>query len=311
MPTDFHTPVLSGEVLHFLCNSPDGIYVDGTLGGGGHAENILMNTSSHSTLIGFDLDPEAVAFSTARLERFGARATVAAGSYANLRDRLREMDIERISGLLLDLGVSSRQIDRDERGFSFQRDGRLDMRMDTTQSLTAWDVVNSYGEQRLAELIRDYGEERSARRIARAVTRSRSRRPIDTTGELAGVIAAAAGDRMLTKTLARVFQAIRIEVNNELGNLRRALTDVVGMLQEGGRIVVISYHSLEDRLVKQFFRAEAARMEAPATKLLPARPRTPLLDILTPRPVVAGDEEVRANPRARSAKLRAAERTAL
>lgn len=311
MPQDFHTPVLAGEVLRFLCNAPDGIYVDGTLGGGGHAENILMNTSSHARLIGFDLDPEAVESSTTRLGRFGERVTVVRDNYANLRARLREMDIERINGLLLDLGVSSRQIDRDERGFSFQGDGRLDMRMDTGASLTAWEVVNSYEESRLVDVIKNYGEERSARRIARAIVRARDRSPIDMTGALAGIIESAAGGRMLTKTLARVFQAIRIEVNNELGNLRRALADVLDMLQEGGRIVVISYHSLEDRIVKQFFRAESARMEIPATKLLPARPSNPRLAVLTPRPVGATDEEVRANPRARSAKLRAAERTAL
>ena len=309
MPQEYHTPVLAGEVLHFLYTSPDGIYVDGTLGGGGHTENILMNASSQATLIGFDLDPEAVAFSKKRLERFGGRVTVVHDNYANLKSCLRELNIGRINGLLLDLGVSSSQIDQKGRGFSFQNDGPLDMRMNPDQPLTAREVVNGYDEQRLADVIWNYGEERAARRIARAVTAARSRGPIETTGSLAAVVGSAVGGRMLTKTLARVFQAVRIEVNDELENLRRCLADALEVLQEGGRIVVISYHSLEDRIVKQFFRAESARTEIPATKLLPARPRKPLLNVLTPRPVVAADEEVRANPRARSAKLRAAERT--
>jgi 16S rRNA (cytosine1402-N4)-methyltransferase len=309
MPQEYHTPVLSGEVFHFLYTSPDGIYVDGTLGGGGHAENILMNSSSHAALIGFDLDPEAVAFSLRRLERFSGRVRVVHDSYANLNGRLRELRVDRISGLLLDLGVSSWQIDQNARGFSFQNDGPLDMRMDPGRPLTAREVVNGYDEKRLAAVIWNYGEERASRRIARAVAAARVRGPIETTGSLASVIGSAVGGRMLTKTLARVFQALRIEVNDELGNLRKCLADALDVLQEGGRIVVISYHSLEDRIVKQFFRAASARVEVPATKLLPVRPRKPLLNVLTPRPVVASEEEVRANPRARSAKLRAAERT--
>jgi len=308
MPHEYHTPVLTGEVLHYLCTSPDGIYVDGTLGGGGHAEKILINISPGGRVIGFDLDPDAVSFSQTRLQRFEKRISVVHDSYANLSSRLKEMGIDRIHGLLLDLGVSSHQIDEKERGFSFQHEGRLDMRMDKTQSLSGWEVVNSYAESEFADLIHNFGEERNARRIARAVTAARAKQPIETTGDLVQVVGSAVGNRMLTKTLARVFQAIRIEVNNELGNLRRTLFEVMTLLHHGGRIVVISYHSLEDRVVKQFFKAESAETMPVTNKLLPPLPRQARLAVLTAKPVIATEEEIRTNPRARSAKLRAAER---
>jgi 16S rRNA (cytosine1402-N4)-methyltransferase len=306
----FHTAVLLKETLQFLNPQPAGIYVDGTVGGGGHAEAILNLLSERGRLIGFDADRDAVGFATDRIKRFGNQVTLVQENFRNMQAVLRDLKVDAIDGLLLDLGVSSHELDEHGRGFSFQRDERLDMRMDRRQELDAWTVVNRYPEETLAEIFWKFGEERSSRRLAEAIVRNRASKPIETTGALAEIIQKVAGSRFLTKTLARVFQAIRIEVNKELENLEIGLRDGTSLLRPGGRIVVLSYHSLEDRIVKTIFKEEATKSTRSSSKLLPDRPKVARLKVLTKTPVVASREEVQANPRARSAKLRAAEKIA-
>ena len=301
----YHEPVLCREALSFLLTDKDGVYVDGTLGSGGHAESICEQLSPRGRLIGFDADGDAIAEAGKRLQRFGERVTIVEANFRLLRERLAGA---KIAGLLLDLGVSSHQLDDGTRGFSFRSDDRLDMRMDRRAQFSAWDVVNTYPEEQLAKILWEYGEERLSRRIARSVVRAR---PVDTTGSLASIVERCVGGRFLTKSLARVFQALRIEVNSELASLREVLAAVPDVLQPGGRCVVISYHSLEDRIVKDFFRAEAAERIPSGNALVPDTPRVPRLTLLTKKPVVAGKEEYERNPRARSAKLRAAARPAL
>ena len=308
MSNEYHVPVLVDKVIHYLQPSREGIYVDGTLGGGGHTEAILMNSSAHNTVIGFDMDTDALAFAQMQLRRFHDRVRYVHDNVANVRTRLIESNVQHIQGLLLDLGVSSHQINVNERGFSFQTDGRIDMRMNRQQQLDGWRVVNAYEQSKLADVLWRYGEERNARKIARNIVDIRKKEPIDTTKQLARVVESVVGKRFLQKSLARVFQAIRIEVNGELENLQRVLRDSVDLLEQGGRVVVISYHSLEDRIVKQLFREESQTSVPAKTKLLPSQLKQPRLRILTKKPVVADRAEIAQNPRAESAKLRAAER---
>ena len=284
----FHIPVLLEESMRFLLVKDDGIYVDGTLGGGGHAEEILRRTKK-AKLIAFDIDPEAVKYAGKRLSRYGERVLILNENFARIQSSLDKVGVKSIAGLILDLGVSSYQLDKGG-GFSFRFDEKLDMRMDRRSSFSADDVVNSYPEERLADIIWRYGEERRAKAIAREIVRWRRRKKIETTFELVRIVEKVVAKKYRLKALARVFQAIRIEVNNELENLKSVLSDSVQILEEGGRIVVISYHSLEDRIVKEFFRSERK------------------LKILTKKPVVPGEDEISKNPRARSAKLRSAEK---
>ena len=306
----FHTPVLLAETLQFLNPQPAGIYVDGTVGGGGHAEAILNVLSERGRLIGLDADRDAIEFATNRMKRFGNRVTLVQENFRNMKAILRSLKVDSIDGLVLDLGVSSHQFDDEGRGFSFQRDERLDMRMDRRQGLDAWEVVNRYPEERLAEILWKFGEEHSSRRLAATIVQHRLAKPIETTGALAEIVRRVVDVRFLTKTLARVFQAIRIEVNKELESLEIGLRDGTSILRSGGRIAVLSYHSLEDRIVKTVFREEASKLTRSDNKLLPDRPKAARLKILTNTPIVPSREEVRANPRARSAKLRAAEKIA-
>jgi len=283
------------------------LYVDATVGGGGHAAEILRRSGPDGRLIGIDRDPEALAAAMVALAAYGSRAELVAGNFAELGSLLKS-HAGRVDGVLFDLGVSSPQIDRPDRGFSFQSDGRLDMRMGGS-NLTAAAVVNSYSQARLAAMFREYGEERESTRIARAVVRQRQSGPIATTEQLAAIIR---GTRpvMPAKTLARIFQAIRIEVNDELGSLRLALEQAQGLLARGGRMAVISYHSLEDRIVKQHFRDRAVVCTCPPALPVCACGRSgPTLRVVTPRPVVPDERERQDNQRSRSAKLRAAERT--
>ncbi len=304
MPT-YHEPVMADETLAFLLTDRDGAYVDGTVGGGGHAEKICESLSPRGRLIGIDADAEAIEESRKRLERFGSRVVLIRGNFRNFASELKTLGAGQVAGILLDLGVSSHQIDRPDRGFSFRGDGKLDMRMDDRRGISAHDVINAYPEEQLERIIREYGEERAARRIARALVQER---PVSTSGELNGVIERCVGPRFLTKSLARVYQALRIEVNGELDSLREALASVPDALCAGGRCVVIGYHSLEDRIVKEFFRAEAADSIPSRHKYIPDEPREPRLAILTKRPVTATGDEIARNGRARSAKLRAARR---
>ena len=306
MTDDYHTPVLVHEVLQYLSVVPDGVYVDATLGGGGHAEQILKALSPRGKLIGFDMDADALNHAETRLREFADRLVCVHGNFAGLRQHLIERGFDRIQGILLDLGVSSHQIDTRDRGFSFQSDGRLDMRMNTAQRLDAWKVLNQYDERQIAEILWKFGEERNSRRIAKKIVMMRTAEPIQTTTQLALAVESVVGQRWLKKSLARIFQAIRIEVNDELDNLRHVLRDAIDILEHGGRIVVVSYHSLEDRIVKQFFRENSQQHVHRGEK--PLSPLAAQLAILTKKPVQAAQAELVFNRRARSAKLRAAER---
>jgi 16S rRNA (cytosine1402-N4)-methyltransferase len=304
----YHTPVLSQEVLFYLLTSKNGFYVDGTLGGGGHAEVILEQLALPGKLIGIDLDDDGLEAASKRLARFKEHAIFVKENFRNIKSVLSQNGITSVQGVLLDLGVSSYQIDEPTKGFSFQTDELLDMRMDRHQHVDAKHIVNQYDEQALVDILWMYGEEKHSRRIAKAIVQRRIEQSIETTGQLAALIERTVGGQFLNKTLARVFQAIRIEVNNEIENLRQALVACVDVLNPGGRLVVISYHSLEDRLVKYAFRAASAESIPSGYKIIPDTPLQPVLKILTRKPVTASEEEMAINPRSRSAKLRAAEK---
>jgi 16S rRNA (cytosine1402-N4)-methyltransferase len=304
----YHTPVLLQEVLKYLLTAKSGLYVDGTLGGGGHAKAVLEQLDPSGKVIGIDLDDDALAASGERLAHFGDRAIIVKENFRNIKNVLSQHNVNSVQGVLLDLGISSFQIDVSEKGFSFRSEAPLDMRMDRCQQLDAGHVVNQYDEKSLADIIWKYGEEKYARRIAKEMIQYRTHRPIESTGQLAAIIEQTVGGRFLNKTLARVFQAVRIEVNNEIENLRHALGDCVDVLSSGGRIVVLSYHSLEDRLVKEAFRTASAKMISSGHKMIPDTPVQPVLNVLTRKPITASEKEMAANPRSRSVKLRAAEK---
>jgi len=301
----YHEPVLAEEMLSLLINDREGTYVDGTVGGGGHAEKICENLAPMGRLFGFDADADAVEESSVRLKRFGSQVTLIRGNFRGIAAALASIGVQKCAGILLDLGVSSHQIDQQERGFSFRPGGPLDMRMDIRHPVSAREILNGYSEEKLGEIFREYGEERAGRRVAAAVVRAR---PMESADELNMVIEGCVGGRYLTKSMARIYQSIRMEVNGELGSLRDALVSVPDLLSPGGRCVVIDYHSLEDRIVKEFFRDEAADRIPSLNKLVPDLPREPRLRILTKKPVTATGREIARNPRARSGKLRAAER---
>jgi 16S rRNA (cytosine1402-N4)-methyltransferase len=304
----YHTPVLREEVMTWLITSSGGVYVDATLGGGGHAESILQRLDPTGVLVGLDADPDAIQFATSRLSGYQGRAVLVHTNFRDISAALAQKGFDHVSGILLDLGVSSYQLDEPSRGFSFRTDDRLDMRMDRTQTLDAGIVVNQYEERELADVLWMYGEERASRRIAHAIVRQRALSPLHTTGELTALVKGIVGERFLVKSLARVFQALRIEVNNELMNLENALAQAIAVLESGGRLVVISYHSLEDRIVKDTLKREAALIQPSGNKLVPDTPLHPKIRILTKKPIGATDEECSLNPRSRSAKMRVAER---
>ena len=302
-----HKPVMVLKVLASLEVNPDGVYVDCTVGEGGHAEAILGATSPSPRLLGLDLDAAALETARRRLERFGDRVDLVHGSYASLGSTAKELGLGAISGVLMDLGLSSLQLGSDERGFSFARTGKLDMRFDRKQGLTADTVVNTWPEQELADAIYRLGEEPGSRRIAMAIVRAR---PVGSSTELARVVARAARQTRRGKVhpATRTFQAIRMAVNGELDNLQAGLTGAVKTLQRGGRLVVISYHSLEDRLVKGFLRTEASQCICPPETPVCICGHEPTIRLVSRRVVKPGKEEISANPRARSARLRAAEK---
>ncbi len=283
-----HVPVLLAETLELLAVRPGGLYVDGTVGLGGHAEAVLRASAPDGRLLGLDRDGETLERARARLAPFGDRARLEPGDHREIPDRL---GAERADGILLDLGISSAQLDDAERGFSFQAEGPLDMRMDRSRGETAADLVNRMRERDLADLIYTYGEEPASRRIARAIVEARARQPITTTTELADVVRRAAGRsrRPGLHPATRTFQALRIRTNRELDGLGEALERAAECLRPGGRLVVIAFHSLEDRAAKEAVRSLAARGFRPLTR----------------KPVRPGEAEVRMNPRARSARLRA------
>lgn len=295
---NLHVPVLGQEVCLWLVSDGPTTILDCTVGYGGHAEMLLESSHAKTTVIGLDQDPQAIDFSKRRLNRFGDRIVLRRGSYRDLKSHLAATGIATVDGVLFDFGVSSPQLDDPSRGFSFQREGPLDMRMDQTIGNTAADLVNRSPEHELADIIFQYGEERYARRIARAIVQERKRRPVETTGALVSIIVRSVPvsyrhGRIHCAT--RTFQALRIAVNHELDFLESSLRDATEVLASGGRICAISFHSLEDRIVKHTFRSLSQGPEA-------------TLFMLTKKPVLPSQSECEVNPRSRSAKLRVAER---
>jgi len=304
-----HTPVLCEECVSYLKINPCGYYVDCTLGGGGHAKEIAGRLTA-GTLIGIDQDQAAIDAASEMLSGFKDKAIIIRGNFADIRGILASVSIDKADGFLVDLGVSSYQLDNADRGFSYMRDAKLDMRMDYRNKLTAYEVVNSYDEKQLTKIFFEYGEERFARHIAKAVIRARSQKPLNTTFELSDLIKSALPKESREggpHPAKRVFQAIRIEVNGELAILKNALTDMIGLLNPGGRICVISYHSLEDRIVKQCFKHWENPCECPP-KLPCVCGLRPLIQIVARKPVTPAACEIAGNHRARSAKLRVAEK---
>jgi 16S rRNA (cytosine1402-N4)-methyltransferase len=287
---------------------PGKTIVDATLGGGGHAQAILQKLRDRGRCFGFDADTDALTSASERLKEFGAKFVPVHDNFGNLRSVLSQRSVDAIDGILFDLGVSSHQLDDASRGFTFRASDILDMRMDRRQELHAAQVVNTYAVKELEEIFRNYGEEKLARRIASRIVERRQRTAIETTGELASIVESVAGARFAVKSLARVFQALRIEVNGELDRLQQGLEQALDVVQTGGRIVVISYHSLEDRIVKDCFRDAARSLLRSGLKPVPDTHIKPRVSILTKKPVEASADEIRINPRARSAKLRAVEK---
>ncbi len=309
LPVTVHEPVLLEEVLAYLVPRPGGRYIDATFGGGGHARAILEASSPDGTLLALDADPVAVARAEALAARYPGRLIPCRGNFRDLARLAREHGFDQVDGVLFDLGLSSDQLADPSRGFSFQLPGPLDMRFDPTRGEPAAVIVNTWSEAELAELFWRFGEEPRARQIARAIVAERAQRPIETTTQLAALVERVAGrQRERIHPATRVFQALRIAVNRELEVLPLALEQAVDLLRVGGRIVVIAFHSLEDRIVKQFFRREAARCICPPETPVCMCGHVPRLRILTPRAVRPSAEEVARNPRSRSARLRAAER---
>ena len=305
---DFHTPVMGPETALNVVNDPNGVYVDGTVGGGGHAEHMLERMGRRGRLIGIDRDPEAVQAAALRLRRFSDRLDIIEASFRELPGVLEKLEINRISGALFDLGVSSHQIDEPSRGFSYLRNGPLDMRMGPDALRSAKDIVNACSQEELTRIFREFGEERAAGRIARAICRRRIREPLNDTSELAALISETAPGSQTTKTLARIFQAIRIEVNGELNQLPETLEYTIGKLARAGRVGVLSYHSLEDRTVKKIFRSAALGCVCPPNLPVCGCGRVSQVRVLTPRGIRPEPEERQRNPRSRSATLRVAER---
>ena len=303
----YHQPVLVNEVVDFLAPRPGSLVVDATCGGGGHTEAILR---AGADVLALDRDPDAVRHAAQNLAHFGGRVTVRQANFRHADKILDELGIECIGGALLDLGVSSRQLENAERGFSVMRNGPLDMRMDPASMLTAADIVNNYSEEELTRLFRDLGEEPAARRVAGLIVKMRKDAPLRETLPLAHAIEKVVGRHGRRHPATQVFQALRLEVNDELGALEEGLRVLTARLEIGARITVISFHSLEDRIVKDFFRERSRewldRPEWPEPRPNPERD----LNLVTPKPVAPSNEEQRANPRSRSAKLRVAEKIA-
>ncbi len=306
--SDYHVPVLAEQVCHYLVTDPSGVYLDGTLGGGGHAEYILKILQADALYIGMDRDPDALAFSQKRLARF-KNVVFYHGVFTEMEAAMQLAKAEKLDGVLLDLGISSYQVDQEDRGFTFRSDVPLDMRMDTSrQQLTAADILNSYDYRALVQIFRQYGEEARAACIARQIVKEREVTPIVNSGQLLKLIDRCVGRKHIKKSYARIFQALRIEVNQELDLLAKALEVAVTKLKRGGRLVVISYHSLEDRLVKQFLREQENPCICPPELPECVCGRKPVMKRLKPWLIRPDEQEVIKNPRARSAKMRVGEK---
>ena len=306
----YHESVMKNEVLHYLNVHMEGVIVDGTLGDGGHTEFILKNTAPEVRVFAIDRDRSAIERARERLSPFRDRVTLAYGNLGDLKSLAVQNGIIRIVGLLMDLGVSSPQLDTPGRGFSIQHDGPLDMRMDLSQKTSAADLLKKLSDAELIAIFKNFGEERYSKRIVRAIRKEQAERPITTTGQLSRIVAKVVASPRHTRIhpATRTFQALRIAVNDELEQLKLALQDVIGLLNSTARLVVISFHSLEDRIVKTFFRDEQKGCSCPPKIPMCICGRTQTLKVLTRKPIVPSEEEVARNPRSISAKLRVAER---
>lgn len=299
-----HKPVLFDECMKMLEISPNKLYMDGTLGGGGHSEGIL---EMGGTVIGVDRDSDAIAAAKKRLERFADKIRFVKSNYADVKSILESLNISALDGALLDLGVSSYQLDNPERGFSYMHDARLDMRMNRDDPISAYEVVNEYSEEKLSRIIYEYGEERFARRIARRIAERRAEKPIETTSQLNEIIKSAipqAARQKGSHPSKRTFQAIRIEVNDELGKLKKALEDIFDSLESGGRFAVITFHSLEDRIVKETFASFLGGCTCPKEFPICVCGNKPRAKLIERKPITASEKELEDNSRSKSAKLR-------
>lgn len=306
-----HKPVLFQECIEGLAIKPDGIYVDGTLGGAGHAQGIAEKLGPKGTLICIDRDEEAIEASGPRLASAKCRVEIVRGNYADIKEILSELGVDKIDGALLDLGVSSHQLDDSQRGFSYMCDAPLDMRMDQSESGGAKSIVNDYSKEELARIIREYGEEKFANRIADFIERARKEKQIETTGELVSIIKdaiPAAARREGPHPAKRTFQALRIEVNDELGGLRRAVESFCDVLKPGGRLCIISFHSLEDRIVKETINRRENPCTCPKNIPVCVCGKKPDVKKVSKKPIIPSEGEEAENPRARSAKLRICEK---
>ena len=306
-----HTSVLLEETIRNLRVRPEGIYIDGTLGGGGHSYQIASRLTEKGRLIGIDQDGEAILAAEKRLEPFREKVTIIRDNYCNAKNALRSIGVDKADDIVLDLGVSSYQLDQVERGFSYQYDAALDMRMDTRQSVSAKEIVNTYSEMELYRVIRDYGEEKFAKNIAKHIVLARKDGPLETTGELNEIIKAAIPAKMRKEgghPSKRTFQAIRIECNRELEVLKNSLDEFIEMLNPGGRICIITFHSLEDRIVKSAFRENENPCICPPEFPVCTCGRASKGKVITRKPILPSEEEIAENRRAKSAKLRVFER---
>lgn len=304
-----HIPVMLDECLTGLNIKPDGTYVDGTLGGAGHSSEIAKRLKN-GKLIGIDKDSDALSVSGERLKEYGDKVTLIKSDFKDMVQVLAGLDVAGVDGILLDLGVSSYQVDTPERGFSYRYDARLDMRMDRSQTFSAYDVVNTYSVEDLTKVIFRYGEEQFARLIAKKIVESRIVKPIETTGELKSIIEACVPKKfqMAGSPCKKTFQAIRIEVNGELTRLEEAIHGMIGKLNKGGRLVIITFHSLEDRIVKDVFKEEATNCLCDKSIPVCVCHHKARVKLITKKPLVASNEELERNKRSKSAKVRIVER---
>lgn len=306
-----HKSVLLKETVDGLHIKPDGIYVDGTLGGGGHSYEVCTRLGEKGSIIGIDQDEAAIEAAGVRLKDFGGRVTIVRSNYCDMKSRLHELGVDKVDGIMLDLGVSSYQLDTAERGFSYREDAPLDMRMDRRQKMTARDIVNDYSEMEICRVIQGYGEDKFAKNIARHIVKERGRKSIETTGELTEIIRHAIPMKYQKKSghpAKRTFQAIRIELNRELEVLRDSLDDMIEILNPGGRLCIITFHSLEDRIVKQAFKKNENPCTCPADFPVCVCGNISKGRVVTKKPILPSEAEMEENSRAKSAKLRIFER---
>lgn len=302
-----HKSVLLNETIDGLNIKPDGIYVDGTLGGGGHAYEVCRRLGEKGSIVGIDQDAAAIEAASARLKDFGEKVTIVRSNYCDMKSKLHELGIDKVDGIVLDLGVSSYQLDTAERGFSYREDAPLDMRMDTRQKMTARNIVNDYTEADLYRVIRDYGEDKFAKNIAKHIVQARAVKPVETTAELSEIIRASIPMKFQKKSghpAKRTFQAIRIELNRELDVLRDSLDDMIDLLNPGGRLCIITFHSLEDRIVKSAFRKNENPCTCPPDFPVCVCGKKSKGSIITKKPILPSEEELEYNSRSKSAKLR-------